>query len=74
MHRKAFAAKIDEDLIDRVRAAAAAMQSTNRRYTLAQLVEDALRSHVEDLERQHNHGLPFPSAEEPRMRGRRIGG
>lgn len=74
MHRKPFAAKIDEDLVDRVRSAAAAMQSANRRYTLAQLVEDALRAHVEGLERQHNHGRRFPSIEEPLKRGRRIGG
>lgn len=73
MASKTFAVKIDENVADRARAAAAAMQERDRRYTLAGLVEDALASYVASLEEEHNDGRPFPAAQQPLLRGRRIG-
>lgn len=70
---KVFTVKIDEDVVDRARSAAAWMQSRNRRYTLGGLVEDALAAHITQLEHEHNEGKPFPPVTHPLLRGRRIG-
>ena len=56
---KTIGVKIDADLVDEARAAASILGGFPHQMTLARLVAEALRPHLERLRREHNHGRPF---------------
>lgn len=57
--RKMLAVRIDADLVDEARAAAAILGGMPHQMTLAQLVAAALRPHLLRMRREHNSGRPF---------------
>ena len=63
MSRERFSTQVELDLQARVRAAVRGVRTaTGRDYTLAQLVEDALARHCDDLQVTYNDGQEWPDS------------
>ncbi|KNX35933.1 hypothetical protein [Luteipulveratus halotolerans] len=70
--RERLATQITASTNQRIRAATVGMQRrVDPGYTLAQLVDEALRSYVTRLEKEHNDGQAWPQLERLRP-GRRV--
>jgi hypothetical protein len=66
---------IAPELLERARNAAYALRVLEPPPTLAGLLEDGARHEVEQLEKKHHKGRPFPARPERKLRpGRRVGG
>jgi len=66
---------IEPELLERARNAAYALRVLEPPPTLAGLLEAGARHEVEQLERKHHKGRPFPARPERKLRpGRRVGG
>lgn len=70
--RAKLTVSIPAEVLDRARAAAVGMQRMNPAYSLSQLVEEAVRAHVDRLERAHHEGRAWEPPSAPLRRGRRI--
>lgn len=55
-----FATQIPRALLDRVRAAVAGLQQSDREWSMSRFVTEALGRHVRHLEQEHNDGQPWP--------------
>ncbi len=64
---------VPQELADRARAAVAHLAGAPLFLTLAEVGERALRREVEDLERVHNNGRPFPAPPPKKRPGRPVG-
>lgn len=64
---------VSEELAERTRSAVVALSGPPLLLTLAELAEDALRTEVTRLEREHNKGQPFPVFKGRRKPGRPLG-
>jgi uncharacterized protein (DUF2236 family) len=67
---KPLAVKIDAELIEEARSAAAYLGGMPHQMTLSRIVADALRPHLELLRRRHNRGRPFGPAPHRLRQGR----
>lgn len=70
-----FSTQVSPAVQSRVRATVRGVAAaTGTDYSLAQLVEDALRAYCAQLEEQYHFGLPWPPSDRPLRPGPRVAG
>lgn len=70
-----FSTQVSAGVQARVRATVrGVVAATGTDYSLAQLVEDALRAYCTQLEEQYHFGSPWPPSDRPLRPGPRVAG
>lgn len=70
--RQPISTRCDKKVWAEARAAARGMMGVDPTYSLADLVEAALRREVQRLREEYNDGEPWPSTNGPLRPGRRV--